>query len=391
MAVTIGNGGRSQQQPIAAPQLNVSSFVGELSRSSDARPVFGVGVTCIACWVFLVYCVSASRSLVLTGAAWLTVFALFSLASSLVAIGIRGRQPSSSFSFGLARAPVLAVFSSTVLAQLASIFLIKESIERLLEGDEHTHAHSLFIPGTIAATMAQLLAAYAVRNDPFNHVLTAATSSWLQEHAADLSHAICYAVPGLSRFLLPRLNPLGLLAFCGSACCIITHYLVIYRGLWWADPSLALCLSFAVFGTMWPLSAYSGRIMLQTSPPHILNQLDRCVREAGTLDGVLELRQCHFWQLDFAKMAGTVEVRVRRDADEQLVLAHVTEKLSAVVQCLTVQVVKDTDQYSSWPTFAAGNQQTQQGQQQQCVDGAAADGHGHSHDHGGGHGHSHHH
>lgn len=37
-------------------------------------------------------------------------------------------------------------------------------------------------------------------------------------------------------------------------------------------------------------------------------------------------------------MAGTVDVRVRRDADEQLVLALVTEKLSAVISILTVQV-----------------------------------------------------
>uniref|UniRef100_A0A914UZ83 Cation efflux protein transmembrane domain-containing protein n=1 Tax=Plectus sambesii TaxID=2011161 RepID=A0A914UZ83_9BILA len=154
--------------------------LGELWRAPDARPVMAVAATCFACWLFLVYCVSASRSLVLTGAAWLTVFAMFSLASALISIVIRARQPSATYSFGLARAPVLAVFTSTVLAQLSSIFLIKESIERLLEGNEHSHNHSLFIPGTIAASVAQLLAAYAVRNEPFNHVLTAASSSWLQ-------------------------------------------------------------------------------------------------------------------------------------------------------------------------------------------------------------------
>uniref|UniRef100_A0A914VZI7 Uncharacterized protein n=1 Tax=Plectus sambesii TaxID=2011161 RepID=A0A914VZI7_9BILA len=129
---------------------------------------------------------------------------------------------------------------------------------------------------------------------------------------------------------------------------------------------------------MWPLSAYTGLILLQTSPSHVLNQLDRCLREAGTLDGVLELKSAHFWQLDFSKMAGTVDVRVRRDADEQLVLAHVTEKLSAVVSTLTVQVVKDADLHS-----LGGPWQPQ----------AYSAGHGHSHDHDdhGNHGHSHDH
>lgn len=152
------------------------------ANTPDGRAVLIVAAICALTWLALVYCVSVSRSLVLTGAAWLTVFALFSLASSLISLALRTDQPSNSFSFGLARAPVLAVFSSTVLAQLSSIFLVKESVERLLEGGiTHSHQHQhLFIPGTIAACVAQLLAAYAVRNDPFTHVLTAASSSWLQ-------------------------------------------------------------------------------------------------------------------------------------------------------------------------------------------------------------------
>lgn len=56
------------------------------------------------------------------------------------------------------------------------------------------------------------------------------------------------------------------------------------------------------------------------------------------MDGVLELRNLHFWQLDFNQIAGTVDVRVRRDANEQMVLALVTEKLHPVVHILTVQV-----------------------------------------------------
>lgn len=38
-------------------------------------------------------------------------------------------------------------------------------------------------------------------------------------------------------------------------------------------------------------------------------------------------------------LAGSLQVRVRRDADEQLVLAHVTNRLSPLVPHLTVQVL----------------------------------------------------
>jgi len=39
--------------------------------------------------------------------------------------------------------------------------------------------------------------------------------------------------------------------------------------------------------------------------------------------------------------AGSVHVRVRRDADEQMVLAHVYNRLSNLVSVLTVQIFKD--------------------------------------------------
>ena len=43
----------------------------------------------------------------------------------------------------------------------------------------------------------------------------------------------------------------------------------------------------------------------------------------------------------FMLQAGSVHVRVRRDADDQLVLAHVFNRLSNLVRVLTVQIFKD--------------------------------------------------
>lgn len=47
-------------------------------------------------------------------------------------------------------------------------------------------------------------------------------------------------------------------------------------------------------------------LLIQTAPSHILGQLDKVLREASTLDGVLEFRHEHFWTLSF----GTL-VRIR--------------------------------------------------------------------------------
>uniref|UniRef100_F1L408 Zinc transporter 6-A n=1 Tax=Ascaris suum TaxID=6253 RepID=F1L408_ASCSU len=343
---------------------------------------------CAACTFLLIGIVSVTRSLVLTSAAWLSVFSFFSLVSTVVSLSVT-HKPSASYSFGFARAPVLAVFSTTVLATLSSVFLIKESVEHLLEGEQHSHPHRLYMVGAFAASLSLEIAAYAVKNQPFQHVLTASSSSSLQEHFADVSHAICCVLPGLSAFLLPRLNALSILAFLTTCACLTTHWFI--SELWWMDAVAALVLSLCVFATMWPLSTYTGRILLQTSPPYVHNQLDRCMSEASTVDGVLELRSAHFWQLDFASMAGTVDVRVRRDADEQRVLAAVTEKLSSVVSLLTIQVVKDAA--ASWHAhemaLPPGYYPPTVVQQMQHSASQPNFAHGHSHDHDDSGGHSH--
>ena len=97
-----------------------------------------------------------------------------------------------------------------------------------------------------------------------------------------------------------------------------------------------LYVQFVHFSLFYPLSLNSSLLF----PSAVFAGCCRCMSEASTIEGVLELRNAHFWQLDFSSMVGTVDVRVRRDADEQMVLTYVTEKLSSVVSMLTVQVYR---------------------------------------------------
>ncbi|KHJ88076.1 cation efflux family protein [Oesophagostomum dentatum] len=362
------------------------------------RGLVAAGI-CVCCTAVLAYCVSASHSLVIMSAMWISIFALCSLLSALYSMTIT-HKPMEKFSYGLARVPVLAVFSTTVLAQLFSIFLSKESFEHLLAPDhKSSHEHEMetaaswpFFVGAGACSVALLLSAYALKNQPFDHVLTASSSSSLQEHAADICHAICWVIPGLSRLLLPRINSMVLLATVTSFLLVLCEQ--ILHDFPWADPVCCLVLSVAVFSTMWPLSSYTGMILLQTAPPHLLNQIDRyrncelliyfsqycfdyrCISEASTIDGVLEIRSRHFWQLDFAQLVGTVDVRVRRDADEQNVLTLVTDKMSSVVSMLTVQIVKD----AAWNMEGMNSVHSSESHLS-IHNNEHGHGHGHSHDH----------
>ncbi|KAG8444126.1 hypothetical protein GDO86_009345 [Hymenochirus boettgeri] len=249
------------------------------------------------------------------------------------------KKTGPTYSFGFERFEVLAVFASTVLAQLGALFILKESAERFLEQPE-IHTGRLLV-GTFVALFFNLFTMMSIRNKPFAYVSEAASTSWLQEHVADLSRSLCGIIPGLSSIFLPRMNPFVLIDIAGAIALCITYMLIEINNYFAVDTASAVAIAVMTFGTMYPMSVYSGKVLLQTTPPHVIGQLDKILREVSTLDGVLEVRNEHFWTLGFGTMAGSVHVRIRRDANEQMVLAHVTNRLNALVSNLTVQIFKD--------------------------------------------------
>ncbi|XP_054455766.1 zinc transporter 6-like [Anoplopoma fimbria] len=249
------------------------------------------------------------------------------------------KKPSQVYSFGFDRLEVLAVFASTVLIQLGALFILKESVERFMEQPE-VHTGRLLV-GTFVALFFNLLTLLSVRNKPFTYVSEAASSSWLQEHVADLSRSLCGIIPGLSSVLLPRMNPFVLINMAGALSLCITYMLIEINNYNAVDTASAVAIALMTFGTMYPMSVYSGKVLLQTTPSPVIGQLDKLLREVSTLEGVLEVRNEHFWTVGFGSLAGSAHVRIRRDANEQLVLAHVTNRLLPLVSTLTVQIFKD--------------------------------------------------
>ncbi|KAL7382979.1 hypothetical protein ABVT39_002737 [Epinephelus coioides] len=309
--------------------------------TSDRRSwrilLFGaLNLLCTGC--LLMWC-SSTNSMALTAYTYLTIFDLFSLITCLISSWVTMKKPSQVYSFGFERLEVLAVFASTVLVQLGALFILKESVERFMEQPE-VHTGRLLV-GTFVALFFNLLTLLSVKNKPFTYVSEAASSSWLQEHVADLSRSLCGIVPGLSNVLLPRMNPFVLINMAGALSLCITYMLIEINNYNAVDTASAVAIALMTFGTMYPMSVYSGKVLLQTTPSHIIGQLDKLLREVSTLDGVLEVRNEHFWTVGFGSLAGSAHVRIRRDANEQLVLAHVTNRLLPLVSTLTVQIFKD--------------------------------------------------
>ena len=386
--------------------LNVDSFATEESSSflqfKDAlnvlpllfadqrarKPVFALSFN-IFLVIFLTYITESTHSLAFRCLVFLAIFDLFSLITCIVSIWV-SRQPTSSlFSFGYSRCEVLAVFSSSMLAMLGCFIVFKESVEHILvpHSDEKIEPVMVLL-GTGMSLPYHLFITYGIRNPAMTHVITTAPSSWLQEHVADVSRALCAIVPGLDKLLLPRINSVVLIGLSCSTLLLGSTFLVSASSYIILDTVAAAIISFMMFVTMLPLSVYSGKILVQTTPSHVVGQLEKSLREVSTLDGVLEFRREHFWTIGFNNLCGSVQVRVRRDANEQMVLAHVLSRLSSSASSsnVTVEIFKD-----DWTQLSAA---TKFYYNKSCSEHSNSNGHsshGHSHDHGsnGGHSHSH--
>uniref|UniRef100_A0A2I3RG56 Zinc transporter 6 n=1 Tax=Pan troglodytes TaxID=9598 RepID=A0A2I3RG56_PANTR len=317
------------------------SFFGKLLRefrlvAADRRSwkILLFGVINLICTGFLLMWCSSTNSIALTAYTYLTIFDLFSLMTCLISYWVTMRKPSPVYSFGFERLEVLAVFASTVLAQLGALFILKESAERFLEQPE-IHTGRLLV-GTFVALCFNLFTMLSIRNKPFFYVSSANGYSFCLFFLS-----LCGIIPGLSSIFLPRMNPFVLIDLAGAFALCITYMLIEINNYFAVDTASAIAIALMTFGTMYPMSVYSGKVLLQTTPPHVIGQLDKLIREVSTLDGVLEVRNEHFWTLGFGSLAGSVHVRIRRDANEQMVLAHVTNRLYTLVSTLTVQIFKD--------------------------------------------------
>lgn len=218
-------------------------------------------------------------------------------------------QTIATFSYGTARFEVLAVFSSTMLSILGAFFILKESIEKFLENESINTGY--LMPASVITFVMHLIVIYLIPNQSFDHVISASSSSWLQEHVSDIFQSLCHYIPGLSRLLLPRINPLALLCWCHFTIVLSDSFLLNMGYGHFVDTLSSLLMAFMTFGTMVPMAIYSGKILLQTTPSHMIGQLDKCLHEASRLDGVLEFRHEHFWALSFKTLVGSLHVRCR--------------------------------------------------------------------------------
>lgn len=83
------------------------------------------------------------------------------------------------------------------------------------------------------------------------------------------------------------MHPLVLTDLAGASA-LCTTYMLIEMNNYFAVDTACTAIALMTFGTLCPMSVYSGRVSHQT-PPCVIGQLDKRTREGSTLEGVLEV------------------------------------------------------------------------------------------------------
>jgi Co/Zn/Cd efflux system component len=91
---------------------------------------------------------------------------------------------------------------------------------------------------------------------------------------------------------------------------------------------------------VWPILEGCATILLQASPAHLRDSLANSVRAVLALDGVLEVKEPHFWAVGATDCVASLHVRLRHDASEEEVRARVRTLFPAATH-LTVQIDRD--------------------------------------------------
>jgi len=134
----------------------------------------------------------------------------------------------------------------------------------------------------------------------------------------------------------------------GSVAVIVSSVLIHLFGWTIADPICSFCLSFLILMSVIPLLKKSATTLLQRTPQHFEQKLEKCLLQVQAIEGVSGFRDPHFWNHDGNMVVGTLHVQVKNTSNEQEILNRVLNlfKNRGVAQ-VTVQIERENSQQIS--------------------------------------------
>lgn len=210
------------------------------------------------------------------------------LGLSLSALIFGAKAATSSKTYGYKRFEILAALLNGVVLILISIFIFKEAIERLSTPPQVIGKGMMII--SVIGLIINIIVAWILH------------SQGSTEENLNVRSAFLHVIGDLL----------------GSVGAIIAALLIIFFGWYIADPIASMIVSVLVLYSGWNVLKESINILMEAKPANI--DSNKVISLLKSVDGVEDVHDLHIWMItsDFSSM--TVHLKVRRDADRDLIL-----------------------------------------------------------------------
>jgi len=292
------------------------NWIQSIWEEKDYKHLFLFIILMFSVFTIEIFYGSYAGSLGLISAAFHALFHTISLVISLVTMILAKHKPTSKYSYGYDRFEILSGFTNSIFLVFVCLWILFEATNKLLDPTEMHSDHA-----EAAIFVAVLGLAVNIIGVIFFHEFKQTRSESRYEHLYGIS--------------------VGIIMDASTQLVVIASTFISRWGFLLADPLVSFGIAIWLGYNVFPICNRTGKVLLQTTPSSIKDQLDKARREVQTLEGVLECTNEHFWTQSPGVFVGSLSVRVRSDANEQVVLAKTRSLLSPWVSHLTIQVEKD--------------------------------------------------
>eukprot|EP01134_Creolimax_fragrantissima_P003931 CFRG3931T1 len=316
-----------------------------------AKTIVALSTACI-CWygTLLVHAWNRNNQ-ALVGFLLLDLFNTACVSGELVVVWVSNQVTVFSYSFGFYQANIVYCFSVCVLLLLLVFWNCVECLEHLLLPEHHGVTLAPSLLALVCALLGRVFGLIIVKKYSTAHRSTPETTGGKLKHGLA---AVIHATIGSGRVhravLLSRsVNSNALISLLSWAMLFASSSLSSADNMHWVDPMTSASISTISLGGMWPTMLYHARVLLQTVPTNS-SLWFKCLREVSNYDGILEIRNQHLWLNGYNERIASLHVRIRRDANEQVILAQLSMAFSHLCDNMTIQIKKD-DWISSGPGY----------------------------------------
>ena len=268
------------------------------------------------------------------------LFDCTALLAGLLATVVSKWPSNERFSFGYGRAEILGGFVNAVLLVFVAFFVLTESLERLVEPPE-VSTDRLFLV-SVLGFVVNLVGIFVFQHGGSHGHSHGGGSDHGHSHGGhghSHAHGHSHGGDGEGNQIMKGVFLHILADTLGSVGVIISSLLIEYFGWMKADPICSLFIAVLIGLSVLPLLKDSTFILLQRCPIGSEGRINAALQKVHMLDGVLKIREPHFWSLCTGKNYGSAYVTVRHGVDYMSMQRQILSVFEhAGIQHMVVQI-----------------------------------------------------